>query len=61
MRDSKVLTTHAAKLIREAKEKILFKTLRKGVNAGANGTQEYVIKNGPNTGKIAKGFQKTQS
>jgi len=46
--------------MREAKEKILFKTLRKEVDSGANGTQEYVIKKGPNTGKIAKGFQKRQ-
>ena len=60
MRDTKLLTTHAEKLMREAKEKIFFKTLRTGVNAGANGTQEYVIKNGPNTGKIAKNFQKSK-
>jgi hypothetical protein len=60
MRDTKLLTTHAAKLMREAKEKILFKTLRKGVNVGANGTQEYVIKKGENTGKIAKDFQKSE-
>ena len=59
MRDTKLLTTHAAKLMREAKEKILFKNLRKEVNAGANGTQEYVIKKGENTGKIAKDFQKS--
>jgi hypothetical protein len=60
MRDSKLLTSYAAKLMREAKEKILFKTFRKEVDSGANGTQEYVIKKGPNTGKIAKGFQKRQ-
>jgi ribosomal protein S7 len=60
MRDTKLLTTHAAKLMREAKEKILFKTLRKEVNAGANGTQEYVIKKGENTGKVAKNFQKSE-
>ena len=59
MRDTKLLTTHAAKLMREAKEKILFKNLRKEVNAGANGTQEYVIKKGENTGKVAKNFQKS--
>ena len=60
MRDTKLLTTHAAKLMREAKEKILFKNLRKEVNAGANGTQEYVIKKGENTGKVAKNFQKSE-
>ena len=42
------------------KEKTFFKDLRKEVNTGANGTQEYVIKKGTNTGKIAKGFQKRQ-
>ncbi len=46
--------------MREAKEKELNRVLRKEVNTGANGTQEYVIKKGTNTGKIAKGFQKRQ-
>ena len=32
--------------------KLLFKDLRKEVNTGANGTQKYVIKNGPNAGKV---------
>jgi hypothetical protein len=61
MRDTKLLNSHSAKLMREAKEKQLQRLLRKEVNTGASGTQEYVIKKGPNTGKIAKGFQKTQS
>jgi hypothetical protein len=39
----------------------MFKDLRKEVNAGANGTQKYVIKSGVNAGKIAEGFQKTSS
>ena len=46
--------------MREAKEKELNRVLRKEVNTGANGTQEYVIKKGANTGKVAKGFQKRQ-
>ena len=32
----------------------LFKSLKKEVNYGANGTQKYVIKKGPNKGKIAE-------
>jgi hypothetical protein len=52
MRDTKLLTSYAQKLMREAKEKLLFKDLRKEVEIGANGTQKYVIKNGTNAGKI---------
>mgnify|MGYP000477526111 CR=1 FL=1 len=58
MRDSKAITEAIAKSKRLDKEKLLFKTLRKEVSTGANGTQQYVIKQGPNTGKIAKDFQK---
>ena len=39
--------------LKKDKEKMLFKNLRKEVNAGANGTQDYIIKEGPNKGKIA--------
>jgi len=60
MRDTKLLTSYAQKLMREAKEKLLFKDLRKEVNAGANGTQKYVIKNGVNTGKVATDANKFQ-
>ncbi len=60
MRDTKLLQSHSAKLMREAKEKELNRVLRKEVDTGANGTQEYVIKKGANTGKVAKGFQKRQ-
>ena len=34
------------------------KKLRKEVEIGGGGTQEYVLKNGVNKGRIAKGFQK---
>ena len=61
MRDTKTITAYAQKMMREAKQKLMFKDLRKEVNAGANGTQKYVIKSGPNAGKIAEGFQKTTS
>ena len=35
------------------KEKTFFKDLRKEVNTGANGTQDYVVKKGVNKNKIA--------
>ena len=40
---------------KKEKEKHLFKNLRKEVEIGANGTQEYIIKKGINKGKIANG------
>jgi hypothetical protein len=60
MRDTKLLTSYAQKLMREAKQKLLFKDLRREVNAGANGTQKYVIKNGVNSGKVATDANKFQ-
>ena len=53
MRDTKTITSHISQFVREAKEKVLFRNLRKEVNVGANGTQNYVIKNGENAGKVA--------
>ena len=32
----------------------LFKNLKKEVETGANGTQQYILKKGPNKNKIAK-------
>ena len=55
MRDTKLLETFSIKKEKEEKEKSLFKTLRKEVETGANGTQEYIIKKGINKGKIANG------
>ena len=60
MRDTKLLTSYAQKLFREAKQKLLFRDLRKEVDSGANGTQKYVIKNGVNTGKVATDANKFQ-
>ena len=60
MRDTKTITAYAQKMLREAKQKLMFKDLRKEVGAGANGTQKYVIKNGVNTGKIATDANKFQ-
>ena len=53
MRDTKYLGKHANKLAEEAKEKILFRTQRKAVEAGAHGTLDYTIKKGVNKNKIA--------
>ena len=44
-----LLATHS-----QLKEMNLFKNLKKEVETGANGTQNYVIKEGLNKGKIAK-------
>jgi len=54
MRDTKLIDAYIAKETKDKKEKELFKILKKEVETGANGTQEYVIKQGPNKDKIAK-------
>ena len=53
MRDLKHLQSNAAKLAQDLKEKVLFRSQRKAVNAGANGTLEYTIIEGVNKSKIA--------
>ena len=53
MRDLKHLQSNSNKLAQEQKEKTLFGAQRKAVNAGANGTLEYTIKEGVNKSKIA--------
>ena len=55
MRDTKHLQSNSEKLAQSNKEKILFRSQRKAVNAGANGTLEYTIKEGVNKKKIADG------
>ena len=42
-----------AKNAQDAKEKALFRTQRKAVEAGAHGTLDYTIKEGVNKNKIA--------
>lgn len=54
MRDTKVLHTFTEKKIKKDKEMELFRNLKKEVNIGANGTQNYIIKKGSNRGKVAK-------
>jgi hypothetical protein len=58
MRDLKGYTQYQKAKVIEKKEKTLSRILRKEVDIGGNGTQEYVIKKGLNKGRIAKGFQK---
>jgi hypothetical protein len=53
MRDKKFLYTHSNKLVEEAKERELFITQRKAVEAGAHGTLDYTIKKGVNKNRIA--------
>ena len=53
MRDIRSITSHISKFVRASKEKLLWRNLRKEVEVGANGTQNYVIKNGANAGKVA--------
>ena len=53
MRDTKVLEAFKKKVELKFKEMNLFKHLKKEVETGANGTQQYVIKKGSNKGKVA--------
>ena len=53
MRDKKHLVEHSNKLVEKAKEKALFRSQRKAVEAGAHGTLDYTIKKGVNKNKIA--------
>jgi hypothetical protein len=53
MRDSKTIESFLQRKEKENKQQSLFKKLRKEVETGANGTQEYIIKKGINKGKKA--------
>ena len=53
MRDKKHLVEHSNKLVEKAKEKRLFRTQRKAVEAGAHGTLDYTIKKGVNKDRVA--------
>ena len=53
MRDKIHLIKHSKKLEQSRKEKALFRTQRKPVDAGAHGTLNYTIKKGINKNKIA--------
>ena len=53
MRDKKHLVEYSNKLLEKSKEKTLFRTQRKAVEAGAHGTLDYTIKEGVNKNRIA--------
>ena len=53
MRDTKHLEKHSNKIAENQKEKLLFRTQRKAVEAGAHGTLDYTIKEGVNKDKVA--------
>ena len=54
MRDTKKLEAFSIEKQKKEKQKSLFKNLRKEVETGANGTQDYIIKKGINKGKKSK-------
>ena len=54
MRDTKILSRFSEDSQKKWKEMQLFINLKKEVEHGANGTQDYVIKKGINKGKVAK-------
>ena len=53
MRDTKKLEAFSKAKEKENKQMNLFWNLKKEVETGANGTQDYVIKKGQNKNKIA--------
>ena len=54
VRDTRSLEEYSKQKEKDKKQMNLFKELKKEVEAGANGTQDYIIKKGENTGKVAK-------
>jgi hypothetical protein len=61
MRDTKLIDAYIAKQTKDKKEKELFKVLKKEVETGANGTQNYIIKKGINKNTIAKNIKKGEA
>ena len=54
MRDNKVLHAYVERITKHKKQMELFKKLKKEVETGANGTQDYIIKKGINKNKKAE-------
>ena len=54
MRDTKAIESFLKEKYKKITEMSLFRNLKKEVETGASGTQDYVIKKGPNKDKIAK-------
>ena len=50
MRDTKVIEKFLQEQYRKVKEMTLFRNLKKEVETGANGTQDYIIKEGEKNG-----------
>ena len=61
MRDTKKLEAFSKEKEKENKQMNLFRTLKKEVDTGANGTQDYIIKKGINKGKKANGRTDTNN
>ncbi len=51
-RINKKVLEHIAQINKENKAASLAKDLKKEVETGKNGTQKYVLKQGPNKGKV---------
>jgi len=51
-RVTKKVLDHIAQINKEAKQMNYLKNLKKEVETGKHGTQKYVLKQGPNKGKI---------
>ena len=49
---TKQITEHAKQVYRKKQELNLTRNLRQEVEIGANGTQNYIIKEGSNKGKV---------
>jgi len=58
MRDTKAIESFLKEKYKKITEMVLFRHLKKEVETGASGTQDYVIKKGPNKDKIAKKWEK---
>ena len=54
MRDIKLINAYVVKQNKDKKQRELFIHLKKEVETGANGTQNYMIKKGINKNTIAK-------
>tara|TARA_B100000780_G_scaffold207262_1_gene147626 strand:- start:1624 stop:1791 length:168 start_codon:yes stop_codon:yes gene_type:complete len=54
MRDTKSIENFLKNNYKKVKEMNIFRSLKKEVETGANGTQDYIIKKGPNKDKVAK-------
>ena len=57
MRDTKVIESFLKDKYKKITEMSLFRHLKKEVETGANGTQDYVIKKGEKKNKIAKKYK----